>query len=87
MNLFVVMPESIPDRVKEDLKISTADTLVLVKLREDANTAKGKGKTLAEIPPTTNQPPFYICILCVISGYTYIVMLFSQLVFMYFKKP
>jgi hypothetical protein len=46
VNLLVVMPESIPSLVQEDLKISTSAALFLIKLREDYKTARIDGKTL-----------------------------------------
>ena len=46
-NLLVVMPDSIPDLVSEDLKISNAVVLFWIKLREDYKTARigGDGQT------------------------------------------
>ena len=42
-NLLVVMPESIPDLIKEDLKISKATVLFWIKLREDYKSANISG--------------------------------------------
>ena len=49
VNLLVVMPESIPDLVREDLKISTSAVLFLIKLREDYKTARIDGETLDSV--------------------------------------
>ena len=48
-NLLVVMPESIPDLVEEDLKISPSEVLFWMKLRADHKTARlGDGKQTLE---------------------------------------